>query len=98
MAREKRNVGASVRAQLLERARAEKADFQILLTRYALERLLYRLSVSDHREKFILKGAMLFATWVEDPFRPTRDLDFLGFGESNAKALVWRAGGAWVHK
>lgn len=87
MAREQKNVGASVRARLLDRARAEKSDFQILLTRYALERLLYRLSVSEHRERFILKGAMLFATWVEDPFRPTRDLDLLGFGESDAKAL-----------
>lgn len=87
MAREKRNVGASVRARLLDRARAEKSDFQVLLTRYALERLLYRLSVSEHRERFVLKGAMLFATWVEDPFRPTRDLDLLGFGESNAEAL-----------
>ena len=47
MARELRNVGASVRARLLVRARAEQTDFQILLTRYALERLLYRLSVSD---------------------------------------------------
>jgi hypothetical protein len=58
MAREPRNVGASVRARLLDKARAESADFQILLTRYALERLLYRLSVSKHRDRFILKGAM----------------------------------------
>lgn len=87
MAREKRNVGASVRARLLDRSRAEKSDFQILMTRYALERLLYRLSISEHRDRFVLKGAMLFATWVEDPFRPTRDLDLLGFGESDARAL-----------
>ena len=56
MPREPRNIGASVRARLLDRARAERSDFQILLTRYALERLLYRLSVSEHRERFILKG------------------------------------------
>ena len=43
--------------------------------RYALERLLYRLSKSAHRQRFVLKGAMLFATWVAAPFRPTRDLD-----------------------
>ena len=78
MPREPRNIGASVRARLLDRARAERSDFQILLTRYALERLLYRLSVSEHRDRFILKGAMLFVTWVADPFRPTRDLDLLG--------------------
>lgn len=88
MAREPlKNVGASVRARLLQRSRDERADFQILLTRYALERLLYRLSLSEHRDRFILKGAMLFVTWVEVPFRPTRDLDLLGFGESTPAAI-----------
>src|SRR5271170_2185554 len=80
-----RNVGASVRARLLEQARAQRADFQVLLTRYVLERLLYRLSVSEHRDRFILKGAMLFAVWVDTSFRPTRDLDLLGFGESDVE-------------
>jgi predicted nucleotidyltransferase component of viral defense system len=88
MPRKPRNIGASVRARLLDRARAERSDFQILLTRYALERLLYRLSISAHRERFILKGAMLFVTWVADPFRPTRDLDLLGFGDNGAAALA----------
>ena len=88
MPRELRNIGASVRARLLDRARAERSDFQILLTRYALERLLYRLSVSTHRDRFILKGAMLFVTWVADPFRPTRDLDLLGSGDNGAEAIA----------
>jgi predicted nucleotidyltransferase component of viral defense system len=88
MSREVRNVGASVRARLLARARAEKADYQILLTRYALERLLYRLSVSAHRDRFILKGAMLFATWLHDPFRPTRDLDLLGYGANDTESIA----------
>ena len=66
MLREARNVGASVRARLLARARAEKTDYQIILTRYALERLLYRLSVSTYRDGFILKGALLFVTWLHD--------------------------------
>ena len=88
MPREPRNIGASVRARLLDRARAERSDFQILLTRYALERLLYRLSVSPHRDRFILKGAMLFVTWVADPFRPTRDLDLLGHGDNDAEAIA----------
>ena len=88
MPREPRNIGASVRARLLDRARAERSDFQILLTRYALERLLYRLSVSRHRDRFILKGAMLFVTWVTDPFRPTRDLDLLGHGDNDAEAIA----------
>ena len=88
MPREPRNIGASVRARLLDRARAERSDFQILLTRYALERLLYRLSVSPHRDRFILKGAMLFVTWVADPFRPTRDLDLLGHGDNDAESIA----------
>lgn len=83
----RKNVGASVRARLLDRSRVERTDFQILLTRYALERLLYRLSLSPHRDRFILKGAMLFVTWVADPFRPTRDLDFLGYGENSPEAI-----------
>ena len=88
MARELRNVGASVRDRLLARARAEQADFQILLTRYALERLLYRLSVSDQRERFVLKGAMLFAIWQDDPLRPTRDLDLLGHGDPDPATIA----------
>jgi predicted nucleotidyltransferase component of viral defense system len=88
MAREPlKNVGASVRARLLQRSRDQRIDFQILLTRYALERLLYRLSRSDHRNRFILKGAMLFVTWVEAPFRPTRDLDLLGYGDNSPQAI-----------
>ena len=88
MARELRNIGASVRARLLARARAEQTDFQILLTRYALERFLYRLSVSEQRERFILKGAMLFAIWRDDPFRPTRDLDLLGQGDPDPATIA----------
>lgn len=94
MAREPlKNVGASVRARLLQRSRDERTDFQILLTRYALERLLYRLSRSEHRNRFILKGAMLFVTWVEAPFRPTRDLDLLGYGENSPDTIgdIFRA-------
>ena len=88
MPRKPNNIGASVRARLLDRARTERSDFQILLTRYALERLLYRLSVSPHRDRFVLKGAMLFVTWVADPFRPTRDLDLLGQGDSDTEAIT----------
>ncbi|HUZ14503.1 MAG TPA: nucleotidyl transferase AbiEii/AbiGii toxin family protein [Caulobacteraceae bacterium] len=88
MARERRNIGASVRARLLDRARAEAADYQILLTRYALERLLYRLSLSPHRDRFILKGAMLLMTWVADRFRGTRDLDLLGHGDNSPDAIA----------
>ena len=88
MARELRNIGASVRARLLDLSRRVGADFQNLLTRYALERLLYRLSVSAERDRFVLKGAMLFAAWLDDPFRPTGDLDLLGFGDDEVEHIA----------
>ena len=88
MAREVRNIAASVRARLQNIARAKQANFQRMLTRYALERLLFRLSVSPHNDRFVLKGAMLYAAWLEDPFRTTRDLDLLSFGEPEAQHLV----------
>lgn len=70
----------SIRARLLNRARAEGVELQQVLTRFALERLLYRLSISDHRDQFLLKGALLFNLWYSELHRPTRDVDFLGFG------------------
>lgn len=73
---------ASVRQRLLNRARAEGEDFQALLTRYVLERFLYRLGQSPHRERFVVKGAMLFVLWEGDLHRMTRDLDLLGSGPS----------------
>jgi predicted nucleotidyltransferase component of viral defense system len=82
------NVAASVRARLLNRAKAENTDYNQLLVRYAIERLLYRLSASAHRESFVLKGAMLFAVWEGSPHRPTRDVDFLGFGDRSVSRLV----------
>ncbi len=75
-----RNVAASVRARLKNRADATQEDYNLLLTRYGLERLLYRLSVSPHAPNFLLKGALLFLLWHELPHRPTRDADLLGFG------------------
>jgi len=72
------NIGASVRGRLLAKARAEKLDFNLLLTRYTLERILYRLSISQQRDQFLLKGALLFDLWFDVPHRPTRDADLLG--------------------
>ncbi len=76
----RRNVAASVRARLLRRAYETKQDFNLVLTRYAIERLLYRISVSQHANQFLLKGALLFDLWFDIPHRPTRDADFLGLG------------------
>jgi hypothetical protein len=82
-----RNVAASVRARLLNKARAEKLDFNLLITRYALERMLYRLSISEQRGQFLLKGALLFDIWFDVPHRPTHDADLLGFGSTEIPHL-----------
>jgi predicted nucleotidyltransferase component of viral defense system len=82
-----RDVGAAVRAQLQRRARERGEDFQLLLTRYANERLLYRLAQSEHAPRFVLKGAALFTLWTGNPHRPTRDIDLLGFGEPGEQAV-----------
>ena len=82
-----RDLVASVRQRLLNLAKARGEDFQATLTRYALERLLYRLSVSRHRNDFTLKGAMLFAAWTGDTHRPTWDVDFLGRGAADVARL-----------
>lgn len=73
---------ASVRARLLNYARETKQDFNLVLTRYAIERLLYRISISSYANKLMLKGALLFDLWFDIPHRPTRDIDFLGFGST----------------
>ena len=83
-----RNIGASVRQRLLNLAHARGQPMELLLTRYALERLLHRLSLSSHRERFVLKGAMLLATWFDEPHRATRDVDLLGFGDPAHEALL----------
>ena len=78
-----RNVAASVRQRLLNLARDRGEDFQYILLRYGLERLLYRLSCSEARETFVLKGAALFTLWSDQPHRATRDIDLLGHGENS---------------
>jgi predicted nucleotidyltransferase component of viral defense system len=81
------NVAASVRQRLLNRARETGEDYQVLLTRYALERLLYRLGQSDEGERFVLKGAYAFLLWQGESHRQTRDLDLLGHGAPDAERL-----------
>ncbi|MDB4306252.1 nucleotidyl transferase AbiEii/AbiGii toxin family protein [bacterium] len=77
---ELKNIPASIQARLKNRARDTGEELQTLLTRFALERLLFRLSGSKHRESFVLKGAFLFLAWGESVERPTRDLDLLAEG------------------
>ena len=78
---------ASVHARLFARTKERGEDFNLTLVRYAVERFLYRLSISDLREQFWLKGALLFDFWFQEPHRPTRDADFLGFGPPDAALL-----------
>lgn len=82
------NLAASARARLLTLSKATGQTFDLVLTRFALERLLYRLSRSQHVERFVLKGAMLLTTWFDDPMRPTRDIDLLGFGDPDSAAML----------
>ena len=84
------NVPASVFARLKKIAQARQIDVQVVLTRYFIERLLYRLAQSGEHDNFILKGAMLFNVWSDTPYRPTKDLDLLGRGASDVDALVSR--------
>jgi len=88
MAKSGQNIAASVRQRLLNLARQNQDDFGIVLLAYALERLIYRLSISEHGENFILKGGMLVTLWTEDQNRFTRDVDFLSFGSDNENTLI----------
>lgn len=80
-------MGASAFKRLKALPRAPDEDFNLTLTRYACERLLYRLVQSPHARSFVLKGATLFAVWEEEPHRPTRDIDLLGISEYSAARL-----------
>ncbi len=82
-----KDLAASVRARLLNIAKAEGSNFNQVLVRYALERFLYRLSQSPHADRFLLKGALLFTLWYDMPHRSTRDADLLGFGPSDLQSI-----------
>lgn len=81
------NLAASVRARLLNIAKVQKSDFNQVLVRFALERILYRLTQSKYADRFLLKGALLFTLWYDMPHRATRDADLLGFGASDLESV-----------
>jgi len=83
-----KNPAASIRARLLAHAKQHNDEYQRVLTRYAIERLLFRLSQTEAVEHYVLKGAMLFVTWPEHVFRPTGDLDLLGQGNPDPDAIA----------
>lgn len=81
------DVAASVRARLLNQAKASREEFERTLVRYADERLLYRLGASAARERCVLKGASLLTAWMHDPYRATRDVDLLATGSPDAASI-----------
>jgi len=81
------NIVASIQQRLINLSKERGEDPNLVFIRYAIERLLYRLSISKHSNLFILKGAMLLGTWLKKPHRPTKDLDLLGFGDASADEL-----------
>lgn len=81
-------VSQSVRQRLLNLSRSRGEDFQLTLVHFAIERLLYRLGSAQGGERFLLKGAMLFALWSGEAHRPTRDLDLAGRGDPSPDGLA----------
>ncbi|HUX12206.1 MAG TPA: nucleotidyl transferase AbiEii/AbiGii toxin family protein, partial [Spirochaetia bacterium] len=77
----------SIRQRLRNELRARGEDVTLGLQRYAVERFLYRLGRSPHREHFVLKGATLFAIWGT-AYRPTRDIDFTGYYSSDKDDVI----------
>lgn len=88
MAETPKNIAPSVKQRLLNIARASGQDFQVVLVAYALERILYRLSQTEHRETYILKGGMLVTLWTVDPGRFTIDIDFSRRGSFEKTKIV----------
>lgn len=83
-----KNISASVREKLRNIARQRNADFGLILVKYGLERIIFRLSRSAYREIFVLKGALLFELWTGQQYRPTRDADFLARGDNSPERFA----------
>jgi hypothetical protein len=81
------NIAASIKARLLTSAHEHDEEFELFLVRYACERFLYRLGASPLRERCMLKGARLLSLWMDDPYRPTRDIDLLASGKSDERSI-----------
>jgi Nucleotidyl transferase AbiEii toxin, Type IV TA system len=82
------NLSASILARLLTLAKQRGDDYNLLLNRFGMERLLARVSASPHSDRFLLKGALLFPLWYDTPHRPTRDADLLGLGPDEEANLI----------
>ncbi len=83
-----KNIPASVRQRLRDHAGRRNDDFGLILMKYGLERVLFRLSRSKHRDSFVLKGALLLELWTKERHRPTRDGDFLAYGQNDLERFI----------
>lgn len=83
-----RNIEASVRQRLLNKAKNDVRPFNEMLQYYAMERFLYRLSQSAHAERFILKGALMLRAWCSPEIRPTMDIDMLGRTSNEEGSII----------
>ena len=88
MARNVKNIAASVHQRLLNKAKESSRPFNELLQYFAIERFIYRLSKSPHADKFILKGALMFAAWYGLASRPTMDIDLLGKIDNSLEVIT----------
>lgn len=82
-----KNSAISIRQRLLNQARSTSIGFDTLLEQYAISRLFWKLAHSEYKDVFILKGAQLFRLWFTDSHRPTRDIDFLSYGDASPESL-----------
>ncbi len=82
------NISASILARLLNLAKQRGDDYNPLINRFGMERLLARVSTSAHVDRFLLKGALLFSLWYDTPHRPTKDADLLGYGPDDESNLI----------
>ncbi len=88
MTKKTEGLARSIQSRLVTHAKKIGVDPNLILTRFAIERFLYRLSRSEHAERFVLKGALLLLVWLGDTLRPTRDADLLGLGNLSENALA----------
>jgi hypothetical protein len=88
MSRAREGLVRSIQVRLARHAKEIGVDPNLVLTRFAIERFLYRLSLSPHAERFVLKGGLLLLAWLGESLRPTRDADVLGLGDLSAPELT----------
>jgi predicted nucleotidyltransferase component of viral defense system len=86
--RSMKNIPASVRQRLLNKAKQDRRPFNEILQYYGMERFLYRLSQSPYAQQFILKGGLMLRVWQVAESRPTMDIDMLGRTSNEPSRIV----------